>query len=73
MADAINVSAKSTAYNRRKRTFKVSRFQIPLSVEVSGAESEEVPDKEIVDDLKQSLKKKVIERNPKKHLNLWQT
>ena len=63
----MKVSAESNADNRRNRTFKVSRFQIPLSdvVEVSGAESEEGPDKEIIEDLKQSLKKKGDGKKPK--------
>ena len=67
MDDAMKVSAESTADNRRNRTFKVSRFQIPLFdvVEVSGAESEEGPNKEIVEDLKQSLKKKGDGKKPK--------
>lgn len=60
MVDALKANAASTADNRKKRTFKVSRFQLPLSdvVEVSGIESEEGPDKEVFDDVKQRSKNK---------------
>lgn len=45
MVDAMKANATSTVDNRKKRTFKVSRFQIPLSdaVEVFGAKFEEEP------------------------------
>ena len=67
MDNAMKVTAESTVDNRRNKTFKVSIFQIPLSdvVEVSGAESKEGPDKEIVEDLKQSSNKKGDGKKPK--------
>lgn len=74
MVDALKANAASTADNRKKRTFKVSRFQLPLSdvVEVSGAESEEGSARKVSYDLKQHSKKKVDIKKPKVHLNYRQ-
>ncbi|TMW98988.1 hypothetical protein EJD97_003221 [Solanum chilense] len=60
MVDAMKANAASTTDNRKKRTLKVSRFQIPLSdvVEVSGAKSEEEPAREVSDILKERSNKK---------------
>ena len=67
LVDAMEASAESSGNHRRKRTFKVSRFQILLSnvLKVSSADSEEGPDKEIVLDLKQNLKRKSDKKKPK--------
>lgn len=60
MGDAMKTNESSTADNRKKRTFKVSQFQMPFSdgVEVSGEESGEEHVREVSDGRKEHQMKK---------------